>query len=101
MALGATGRHIDLLAVRRVACHRNAPGAGFGRLGQRGEISGETGNLRITELFFGEGRHDAPGLAHRLAELRRGEAAPRQVRAKSALAVAAMAVLAEELVAGP
>src|SRR5262249_43173889 len=48
----------------------------------------------VAELAFDEGRHDAPGPAHRAGELRERELAAGEVRAERALAGGAVAVAA-------
>jgi len=92
---------MTLLAVRRVAGYGHAPGAGLGGFGQGIEIGRQPCDLAVAELFFGEGRHHAPRLANRLAELAGRQAASGQIGTEGALPVPTMAVFAKELVARP
>src|ERR1041384_6887774 len=87
--------------MRRVGCDRNPPRTGLRRLWQSGKVGGKPRDLRVTELLSGEGRHDAPGLSHRLLELRRRQSTAGKVGTKGAFAALAVTVLAEGLIAFP
>src|SRR5262249_59078739 len=58
------------------------------------EIGDQLGDLGIADLAGDEGRHDAPGAAHRVGELRERELAAGEVRPERAFAVGAVAIAA-------
>jgi hypothetical protein len=95
-AMALTAADIDQggLPGRRARRRLEPPFAGLGDLRQRSEIGGQIGGVLIAHLAFDESRHDAPGLAHGLLDLRGIQATAGEIRPESALALQAVAIAA-------
>ena len=94
VTLAAADAEQHPLAFRGICRNLEAPFAGTVVGGEASEISNHIRNLCVADLAFDEGRHDAPGLADGVRELRDRELAAGQIGPERALPFVAVAIAA-------
>src|SRR5207237_7484224 len=101
--MALTAAHIDqhLLARRHICRSFKPPFCRLRRFLQGAKIRREIGRVLLAELSLGERRHDTPRLVHCARDLCAVQSAAREIRAKSAFALWAMAVSALVQITGP